>query len=609
MIKIFKKTIHNLPQKPGVYIFKNKKGIILYVGKAKNLKKRVSSYFTRTKDLAPDKKLMLPKIFKIDYILADSELEALLLESNLIKKEKPKYNVVLKDDKQYQYIKIDYSDNFPRIYTTREIKKNKASYYGPFTDGSAVKKILNLLNKLFPYRECILEIFENSKKRRVCLKYHIKRCLGPCAHYISKENYYNLIEQCELFLQGKQNKILADLKKEMKKQADQKNYEKATEYRDQILSLEKIIEKQKIISTKKINQGIISYYQGQNITTINLFVIREGKLIAKENFNLKTKNKKIEEILSSFIKLYYINQKIIPKKIIIQSNIEDKLLISSFLSKKNNNKINIIVPQKGKNYKLIKLGAKNAKFYYQNLQNKKQSTKKENNKIEELKKIKKLFNLKNIPKRIECYDISNIQGTNATGSMVVFENGLPSKSQYRRFKINFPSISDTDMMKEMLERRFNNYNQDKIIAQNKWPLPDLIIIDGGKGQLNTAISILKKQKLNIPVISITKKLEELYSKNTKKPLQLSKNSKVLQLIQSIRDEAHRFAISYHKKLKKEELSISQFDTIIGIGNKKRNTLLRKYKSLDNIKKTSVEELEKIIGKKTAIQLTKKIKND
>ena len=596
-----KNRLQQLPQKPGVYIFLNKKGIILYVGKAKNLKKRVSSYFIKNKELAPNKELMLPKISKIDYIVADSELEALLLESNLIKKEKPKYNVVLKDDKQYQYIKIDYSDDFPKIYTTREIKKNKASYYGPFTNGCAVKNTLNLLNKLFPYRECDLEIYENSKKRRVCLKYHIKRCLGPCAHYISKDNYNKLIKQSELFLQGKQDKILSEIKKEMKTVANNKNFEKAAILRDQIFNLEKVIEKQKVISLKKIDQDIISFFQKHNSTIINLFIIREGKLLGKENFYLKTINKNIKEILSSFIKLHYLNKNIAPQEIIIQKDIEDKYLIASTLSKKTNKKINITVPQKGKNLKLIKLGEKNAKLFYQNLSIKEKPSRNRKDQIKVLKNIKKLFSLNNLPHRIECYDISNIQGTSATGAMIVFQNGMPKKSEYRRFRIKFNSISDTDMMEEMLTRRFKHQDTSKI----RWPLPNLVIIDGSLGQLNVAVQIIKEQKLDIPIVSIAKRLEELYSPDSDRPIRLSKNSKELQLIQNIRDEAHRFAITYHKKIREKKLSASELDSIRGIGDKKHKDLLKRFKTVSNIKMAGIDDLEKILDKKLAIKLVKK----
>lgn len=595
-----------LPQKPGVYIFKNGKKNILYVGKAKNIKKRVNSYFIKNKELSADKKLMLPKIKKIDYIVADSELEALLLESNLIKKEKPRYNVILKDDKQYQYIKIDKADDFPKIYTARKIEKDQASYYGPFTNGLAVKNTLNLLNKLFPYRECNLEIYEHSKKRKVCLKYHIQRCLGPCAHYISKKDYAALIKQSELFLRGRQDKILSQLRKDMKFEASKKNFEKAAAIRDQIFNLEEIIEKQKVISTKKIDQDFISYYQKNNLTIINLFMVRHGKLIGKENFNLKTKNKKTDEILSSFIKLHYLNQKIIPQDIIIQTDIEDKHLITSFLTKQNKRKVNIIIPKTGKNYQLIKLGIKNAQLYYQNLSLREKLSPQEKSQIKLLRSTKKILKLKDIPKRIECYDISNIQGTHATGSMVVFENGLPAKNQYRHFRINFPSISDTDMMKEMLSRRFKNYQQDKIIAQEKWPLPNLIVIDGGKGQLNAALGVLKKQKLNVSLISIAKKFEELYSPNSSKPLKLTQTSPTLQLIQRIRDEAHRFAITYHRKLKEKETPSSILDTIPGIGPKKKKKLLKKFRSIANIKNANFKELKNILGEKLAHKIINKL---
>lgn len=335
-------------------------------------------------------------------------------------------------------------------------------------------------------------------------------------------------------------------------------------------------------------------------------MVRHGKLIGKENFNLKTKNKKTDEILSSFIKLHYLNQKIIPQDIIIQTDIEDKHLITSFLTKQNKRKVNIIIPKTGKNYQLIKLGIKNAQLYYQNLSLREKLSPQEKSQIKLLRSTKKILKLKDIPKRIECYDISNIQGTHATGSMVVFENGLPAKNQYRHFRINFPSISDTDMMKEMLSRRFKNYQQDKIIAQEKWPLPNLIVIDGGKGQLNAALGVLKKQKLNVSLISIAKKFEELYSPNSSKPLKLTQTSPTLQLIQRIRDEAHRFAITYHRKLKEKETPSSILDTIPGIGPKKKKKLLKKFRSIANIKNANFKELKNILGEKLAHKIINKL---
>lgn len=614
MTNKFKNIIKNLPQKPGIYIFKDAKGQVLYVGKAAKLRTRVNSYFTRSEKLSVEKKIMLSKIYQIDHIIVSSEIEALLLESNLIKKYKPQYNVVLKDDKQYKYIKIDYTDDFPKIYTVRRIEKGPASYYGPYTDAYAVKQTLNLLNKLFPYRECNQNIFVDDLeelKRKVCLRYHIKRCLGPCVGKISKDEYNNLIRQCELFLQGKQSTILSEIKKKMWEAAKERDFEKAAFFRDQIEDLSKIIAEQKVISTRKLNQDIISYYlykQGKQSSNksgdiaINLFIVREGKLVGKENFRLAApKNSTIGEVLASFIKQYYATQNLLPDELIVQSEIFDKKIISAWLSKRRGKKVKILVPKRGRIKKLINLGVENAKGYLKLFQ--KTEIKEEIDAA--LAELAKIFKLPIVPKRIECFDISNIQGQAATGSMVVFESGKPCKSEYRRFRIRVSKISDVEMLKELLSRRFkNSLAFQDLRPADRWALPDLIIIDGGKPQLNVALSVLSEFNLKIPVLALAKKFEEIYSLNFTWPKRLPLNSPVLHLLQRIRDEAHRFAHNYHKKLKEKEMVCSFLDKVFGMGEKRKKLLLAKFKTPKAIRKAGFGELKKVVGEKVARQIVK-----
>jgi excinuclease ABC subunit C len=537
------KQLNKLPNKTGIYIFKNKTGKILYVGKAKNLKKRISSYFKQLQNLSKDKSLMTEQIKDIEYTTTNSENDALLLESNLIKQYKPQYNVVLKDDKQYKYIKIDYEDDFPRLYTVRKITDDKASYFGPFTDARALKQTLKLIRKLFPYRDCNQNIFyDNGKelKKKVCLKYHIKKCLGPCIGAVSKEEYNSIIRKCELFLLGRIGKLVKDLKKEMQVAAQGREFEKAAALRDQIESIEKITAEQIVVSTRRENQDYISFVRNRNRTFINLFIIRDGKLIGKENFTLssplKTKN---SEILESFVKQYYSTAFDAPKEIICQYKVDNEKNLINYLSQKFGKKTRIKKAFRGKGRKLIEMGMQNAEDYMKS----KMSPATDSIKIKTLKQIQKTFSLKNLPKRIECYDISNIQGNLATGSMVVFTNGQPDKNEYRRFKIKtVKSVNDTAMIKETLSRRLRN---------RQWKYPDLIILDGGRAQLNVIIKELEDKNVRIPVLALAKKKEEIFSTKSKSPISLPKTSKVLHLLQQIRDEAHRFAISYHKILRKK----------------------------------------------------------
>jgi len=586
----------DLPSSPGVYIMQDAAGKILYVGKAKNLRRRVASYFTKNRQLTADKRLMVPRIAKIDHIVTDTELEALLLETNLIKKHRPKYNIRLKDDKNYQYIKVDYSWDFPKIYTVRRIEDTKegAQYFGPFTDGWAVRQTVELMRKLFRYRTCNREIpYDMSKLySRPCLNYHIRLCLGPCIGAVSRAEYEQNLHQCVQFLQGKQDNILKELKAEMKKAAGGKNFENAARIRDQIRDLEMLSAKQKMISTKDENVDIVSLYKKDLVAAFNVFLIRQGKLIGKENFRVDfTSADNDADIMSSFLELYYATTKNRPRQIYLQTDISSHPFTKKLLNQLLQKKRGLVVPQRGKFKKLVTLGKQNAKEYWT-----KQRQTEEIDVPSALEKLARILNLKKAPRRIEGYDISNLQGTSATGSMVVFFTGRPNKSEYRKFRIRSQKTpNDVAMLTEVLERRFSE-------RHHEWPRPDLILIDGGKPQLNAAIKVLQKNKLQIPVIGLAKKEEEIFMPGKKDPITISKDSPALQLLQRLRDEAHRFAITYHGKIHKNKTVGSKLDQIPGIGPATRKKLLRKFGSVAGIKKAPPAEVEKLVGTNLATKL-------
>ena len=592
MNKDLKAKLKNLPSKPGVYIFKDKSGGFVYIGKAVNLNHRVRSYFQSNKNLEPDKRIMIPKITDIATIVVGNEVEALLLEQTLIKEHRPEHNIRFRDDKSYQYIRIDYADDFPKIHTTREVREDGSEYFGPFTDGYALKQTVKLLNKLFPFRDCNDEIHADNfrkSRERPCLRYHLKKCLAPCIGAVDKETYNTAIRNCELFLQGKQTKILRNLKDQMRLASDEKRFEDAAVLRNHIQSIEYIITKQRVISPQMLNQDIVSLAWNKHLIAINLFIVREGKLIGKENFLLEGRSKK--EAVSSFIKNYYKLRKDLPKEIILPILPDDKVVILKWLAKKGSTKF--LLPKRGKKKQLQILGETNAQKYLDDHVRKEGASRAKSS--EALLKLSKAINVKDLS-RIECYDISNISGQYATGSMAVFTKGESDKSQYRRFKIKeFTTPDDPGMMKEMIGRRFRK-KKEAI-----WPHPNLIILDGGKGQLGVIRKELDALDVNIPLIALAKKNEEIFVPGKARPVVLPRESPALYLIERIRDEAHRAAIGYHRQLRSKIVS-STLDDIPGIGPKTKKKLLQEFGSVRAIKKTPESTLVKIVGKKTAKNL-------
>jgi len=573
------KILQNIPKKPGVYIHKDTAGKILYIGKAVNLKSRVSSYFQKKGGLAPDKQAMVERIKKIEYIITSNETEALLLETSLIKKHQPPYNIIMKDDKYFKYIKITIKEEFPRVFTVRQVNKDGAVYFGPYTSGLSVNQTLKLLRSLFPHRN-----FQSPTSEKYVSKMHQRypELLGPQ----DQAEYRQTIDRIIKFLKGDYENIKKELMGKMNQYSVRKEYEKAAQTRDKISYIENIAQKQKVVSTKLDDQDIISLHQENGLSAINLFNVRKGKLINKENFTLKnTSHKKTTEIIQEFIKQYYPKLINLPAELIIPVKIADQELLEKTFQLK------IKVPRQGKKIEFLRLGEENAAAY---LSQQKASWEKENiNTKEALAQLKKSLALKKIPKRIETYDISNIQGQHAVGSMVVFIDGRPEKKWYRKFKIKtVPGANDPAMMAEILSRRFRRAETER----KEWPQPDLVILDGGKGQLNT---VKKKIHTDIDIISLAKKNEEVYLPGRKEAARLPLNSPAYFLIQRMRDEAHRFAITFYRRSHKRENIKSSFDDIPGIGPQTRKKLIKHFGSLDAASQAGQDELLKIVNKKVA----------
>jgi len=587
-----------VPDNPGVYHMKNSFGEVIYVGKAKNLKKRVKQYF-QSRNHSAKIQAMIKNISEFEYIITDNEVEALILEANYIKKYKPRYNTLLRDDKQYPYIKISAQEKYPRIYKVREVKKDGAKYYGPYISNYLVNEIIDIVGSLYKLRKCSQKLDGTKKNQRPCLNYHINQCTAPCMGNVDYKEYKEEVAKAISFLSGKEEELIDSLKEKMKVASQILDFEIAAKHRDQIKALEMISEKQKIVSTTTFtDQDIIGSAIGIEEACIQIFFVRNGKIMGREHFLLTniSENETREEIISSFITQFYTGTVYIPKEIYIETEIEDMELFESLLSDKRGNKVSINVPTKGDKSMLVKMVKKNALEVLE-----KGSQRIKNNQNESMQavlELKKVLDIAEIPKRIEAYDISNIQGVDSVASMVVFENGLSSKSNYRRFKIktvNGPD--DYKSMEEVLERRINRglSENDDMKGFNK--MPDLLLIDGGKGQTNIVEAVIKNYGLDIPVCGMIKD-----DKHTTKGLiykgkeiNLKKSDIVYQLIYKIQEEAHRFAIEYHRNLRDKTLFKSELDNIENIGEKRKINLLRKFGSVENIKTKGIDELMEAPG--------------
>ncbi|WP_315119028.1 excinuclease ABC subunit UvrC [uncultured Clostridium sp.] len=596
----FEYQLKVLPDKPGVYIMKNALGEIIYVGKAKVLKNRVRQYFQNSRNHSEKVKAMVKNISEFEYIITDSEIEALILECNLIKKYRPRYNILLKDDKGYPHIKITVNEDFPRVFVTRVVAKDGGKYFGPYTDATAVYETIELIKKIFPVRTCKKNIKEDGVKTRPCLNYHIGLCKAPCGGNISKEDYNKIIEDIIDLLSGKDKNITQNMKKEMEEAAEDLEFEKAASLRDKISSVEKIREKQKIITGNYENEDFINVFSDEKDSCVQIFFLREGKIVGREHFMLEnTSGMENGEILLNFVKSFYGGTAFVPKSIYITS-LEDKDLIEEWLTIKRGSKVWVKIPQKGEKKNILELVGKNAKFTLEQFKLKILQDKEIHHNA--LKELKALLELEEVPMRIEAYDISNIQGVDSVGSMVVFENGKSKNSDYRRFKINTViGPNDYDSMREVLTRRFEHgLKEIKEIQERNIELssskfcvfPDLILMDGGKGQVNIALEVLEKLNIQIPVCGMVKDDNHntkglIYNNNE---FILKEGSNLKKLIARIQDEVHRFAITYHRTLRDKRVLRSILDEIPNIGEKRRKELLKKFGGVENIKTASYDEL-------------------
>ena len=570
----------DLPLKPGVYLLKDSADRILYVGKAKSLKKRVKSYFRS--DLDPKTSALMKQFNHLEYMVTDTEKEALILESNLIKKHMPRYNIRLKDDKRYPYIKVT-NETFPRVLITRRVLDDGSYYYGPFPEATALKRLVKFLKALFKVRDC-------KRMDGPCLNYQIDLCNAPCDKKITEEEYKKLVENVSFFFEGKYDEIMEALKSEMNEAAQKHEYEKAAILRDQLNSVEDVLEKQKMEFTRSLDQDVVASASDNELACAVVFSVREGKIIGKDDFLMSgAENTSEEKIISAFLKQYYTGPRHVPAKIIIPKDVEDKKIIEEWLTEKREDSVTIEVPTEGVEYRLTRMVSKNAEIILNHQKEVKGA----------LLDLKKYLGIPRIPKRIEAFDISNISGKMAVGSMVVFENGTPNKKFYRKYKIKTPGPDDYAMMREMLERRYTH------LVDDKGPVPDLVLVDGGKGQLNIATDVFKTLDIhNIPVIGLAKEFEHVFIPQTPSPLILPRDSEALLLLQRIRDEAHRFAVNYHKNVRSKEFEKSVLDEIPGVGNKRKINLLKHFGDVSNLEKASVTDIAMVqgISKKLAIKI-------
>ncbi len=595
--------LKKLPSKPGVYIMHDEKDAIIYVGKAISLKNRVRQYFQSSRNKGAKIERMVIHISRFEYIVTDSELEALVLECNLIKEHRPKYNTMLKDDKSYPFIKVSVEEEYPRVILAREMKKDKGKYYGPYTSNGAVKDSIELVRKLYKIRSCNRKLPRDIGKERPCLYYHIHQCDAPCQGYISKEEYGEHINGAISFLNGNFKNIIRDLEEKMLQASEELRFEDAMEYRDLIQSVQRIGERQKITSHDAQDKDIIAMAMEGPDAVVQVFFIRQGKLIGRDHFYLTVAEGDARAlVLSSFLKQFYAGTPFIPRELMLQEEIEDAKVIEEWLTQKRGQKVYIRVPKKGTKEKLVEMAAENAAMVLS--RDKERIKREEGRTIGAVKEIAGWLGLKNI-NRIEAFDISNISGFESVGSMVVYEKGKPKRSDYRKFKIKWvQGPNDYASMEEVLTRRFTHESDKEFDSFSL--LPDLIMMDGGRGQVNIALSVLEKLNLMIPVCGMVKddkhRTRGLYFNNVEIPIDTSGEG--FKLITRIQDEAHRFAIEFHRSLRSKEQVHSILDDIPGIGPARRKDLMRHFRSLDKIKEAAVEELANLpsMNEKSARQV-------
>lgn len=596
----FEEELKKLPDTPGVYIMHDASDAIIYIGKAVSLKKRVRQYFQPSHDEGIKKKQMVEHIARFEYIITDSELEALVLECNLIKEHCPKYNTMLRDDKTYPYIKVTVGEDYPRVLFAREMKKDRSRYFGPYTSAGAVKDTIELINKLYGIRTCSRNLPKNIGKERPCLNYHIHQCEAPCMGYILKEDYRKKISGILEFLNGNYRPVIAELTEKMQKASDAMEFERAIEYRELLNSVSQIAQKQKITASDGEDKDIIAVAADDTDAVVQVFFIRSGKLIGRDHFHVRVGTEEsIRQILGEFLKQFYSGTPFIPREIMLQAEIDDIPVLEEWLTKKRGKKVYIRIPQKGMKEKLVELAEKNAQLVLS--QDKEKIKREEGRTIGAVKEIEGLLGMKNL-NRMEAYDISNINGFETVGSMIVYEKGKPKRSDYRKFKLRtVTGPDDYASMHEVLTRRFTHGMKEKeeIFAKEKEEetasfhrFPDIIMMDGGRGQVNVCLQVLKELGLHIPVCGMVKddnhRTRGLYYNNVEIPIDT--HGEGFKLITRIQDEAHRFAIEYHRSLRSKSQVHSVLDDIEGIGPARRKALMKRFQSLESIRNATIEEL-------------------
>ena len=589
--------LENLPTSPGVYLMKNDQGEIIYVGKAINLRNRVRSYFRELKPDQAKTKALVKHIADLEYIIADNELEALVLECNLIKKYRPKYNINLKDDKTYPFLKIT-NEDYPQVLVTRRVLKDGARYYGPYPSVNELRNSLELIRKIFPFRSCKQKVFTND---RPCLNAHIQMCYAPCIGRISKEEYNEMIEQVALFFEGKQDGLVKRLQKEMEAAAENLEFEQAARLRDQLQAVEQIMTQQKAVLGGEDDQDIITMARGINQCCVQIFFVRGGKIIGRENYFLRgTDDSSRGEVIASFMKQFYLTSQFIPRSILLETELEEQAVLEQWLTEKRESRVYLKVPKRGQAKELVDLVGRNASEAL--ARQEQEETHQEQRTTGALEKLQDALGLDVLPRRMECYDISNTQGAESVASMVVFVDGKPKKDQYRRFKIKtVEGANDYASLREVLMRRFKHGLTEQAEGENNQgkfsTFPDVIMMDGGRGQVNVALEVLKELQLDIPVCGMVKdnrhRTRGLYYNNVEIPM--DDHGEPFLLITRMQDEAHRFAITYHRSLRGKRNLASVLDDIPGVGEKRKKNLLKHFGSFTKIREASVEELQEVEG--------------
>ena len=585
---ILEKASH-LPTTPGVYLWRDKYQRIIYVGKAINLRNRVRSYVQQDVNRSVKVTAMMRRAWDVETIQTKTEMEALILEATLIKEHHPKYNIMLRDDKTYPYVKVTVQEDFPRLFMTRRLERDGAKYFGPFTDVTAVHHVLRILRSYYPLRTC-----KSMKVERPCLQYHMHYCEGPCMNYVTVESYRRYIDDIVALFEGKQVQVIQEITSKMEQASEDLEFELAAKYRDDLLSIQKVQEKQRMV-TQRGDMDVLGMAIDGPMACIQLFFIRSGRLLGRENYFVQHEGDSPELVMTEFIKQYYGGSTFIPKELLLPMDSVDRELFSEWFSSMKGQQVDVSVPQRGYKKDLIKMAEENAQNFLAERRRQWQYTIDKSGGA--VKKLAEVLDLPRLPERMECYDISHMQGAETVASMVVFEGGKPAKREYRRFKLKTVQGKPDDFasMAEIMERRYGN--------EKDWPMPDLIIIDGGKGQLNAALPVIRAMGVtDVPVISLAKRIEEVFVEGESESIILEHHTPELQLLQQIRDEAHRFAITYHRRLRGKRNLESVLDHIEGIGPKRRKALYKHFGNLDAMRVAELEELESVEGmnKKAAL---------